>query len=157
MTISVYGAARTICDLSGWSISHFHLQRILYITSMVYLGRHDGKEPLIREHFEAWDTGPMSPDVHRELKGYGNKVIPKTYTQYFGCLYTQEDLVDTKEAIFLREAWNELSKKSKDEVTGFVFEKNSAWSKVYDHEKIKFPKIISNAAMLEEYKARMKN
>jgi uncharacterized phage-associated protein len=70
MTISALEAAKTLCELRDWSLSNLQIQKILYLAHMFYLG--ENKEPLIQESFEAWDYGPVVPEVYRNAAGFGN-------------------------------------------------------------------------------------
>lgn len=49
------------------------LQKLCYIAHGTYLALTD--EPLIGTVFEAWDYGPVSPELYHELKLHGNKPI----------------------------------------------------------------------------------
>jgi uncharacterized phage-associated protein len=77
MAISVLSAGRTLCELRGWSVSNLELQKILYLAHMYYLGRHGG--PLIREEFEAWDYGPVVPELYHHVKGFGGGPVRNVF------------------------------------------------------------------------------
>jgi len=62
--------ARTLGQLSGWSLSNLEMQKIAYIAEMLHLGRNG--VPLIAEEWQAWDYGPVQPDLYHRLKVYGN-------------------------------------------------------------------------------------
>ncbi|RWO77206.1 type II toxin-antitoxin system antitoxin SocA domain-containing protein [Mesorhizobium sp.] len=66
MTLHVLSAAKHLAKQSGWSLSNLELQKILYLAHMFYLGRTG--EPLVSGHFEAWDYGPVHPDLYHRVK-----------------------------------------------------------------------------------------
>ena len=80
MTIPVLQAARHLGVKSRWTLSNLHLQKMLYLAHMVYLGDHDG-EPLVFGRFQAWDYGPVHPDLYHHLKEFGADAV-KDYGQF---------------------------------------------------------------------------
>jgi len=68
------------CNDNGINISNLKLQKILYFVQaefLVSLG-----EPCFRSKIEAWDFGPVVPDVYHEYKFYGGASIPKSSPFY---------------------------------------------------------------------------
>jgi uncharacterized phage-associated protein len=66
-------AAKTLCELRGWKLSNLEIQKILYLAHMFYLGQTG--EPLIGENFEAWDYGPVVPDLYHHVRGFGRSPV----------------------------------------------------------------------------------
>ncbi|MDR1469599.1 MAG: DUF4065 domain-containing protein [Spirochaetaceae bacterium] len=56
-------------------VDNLKLQKLLYYSQGVHLVLH-GKSPLFPEDIEAWDYGPVVPDVYRSYKHHGFDVIP---------------------------------------------------------------------------------
>lgn len=77
MSVSVFSAARYLCEKSGWGLSNLKLQKILYLAHMVHLGEHH--QPLVNERFEAWDYGPVSPELYRQVKTFGSGPIRNVF------------------------------------------------------------------------------
>ena len=144
MAIAAFTAARTLCELSGWSISNLHLQKMLYFAHMVYIGRNN-KEPLIREAFEAWDYGPVIPVLYHEVKGYGANPIRRG-------LYNEERIFGSPEEAILKEAWENLSKKSVAQLIHATHWENGAWQKNFKRSVRGIT--IPNEDIFEEYKKR---
>lgn len=74
MTSSIMSVARTLGQLSGWSLSNLQMQKVAYIAEMMYLGR-TGGVPLIFENWQAWDYGPVQPDLYHKAKVYGTSPV----------------------------------------------------------------------------------
>lgn len=77
MSIGALTAARTVCEMRGWSVSNLELQKILYLAHMFHLGRTG--QPLISENFEAWDYGPVLPELYHRVKGFGNGPVGNVF------------------------------------------------------------------------------
>ena len=75
-TISALAAGKRMCQHSGWSLSNLALQKLLYIAQMLYMGEHDGA-PLVQGHFEAWEYGPVHPELYHAVKTFGARPITK--------------------------------------------------------------------------------
>ena len=63
------------CKRQGYSISNLKLQKILYFVQAEFLVN-TGK-PCFSEEIEAWDFGPVVPEVYHEFKIFGSADIPR--------------------------------------------------------------------------------
>ena len=61
-------------EQSKWQLTHLAMQKLIYIAHMVHMGKNDG-EPLVFGHFEAWDYGPVHPQLYQVLKVFGSKPV----------------------------------------------------------------------------------
>ena len=66
--LSTFTAALTMCAHCNWQVKERHLQRLLYLANMFYMGRNNGA-PLIEDSFQAWHSGPVIPKLHEKI-GY---------------------------------------------------------------------------------------
>lgn len=66
-------AAKTVASLCDFNVTNLILQKLLYLAHMIYLGDHG--HALVDGHFEAWNIGPVEPNVYHLLKAYGNNNI----------------------------------------------------------------------------------
>jgi uncharacterized phage-associated protein len=71
--MSSFRAAKTIGKLTGWRISNLSLQKLLYLAHMGHLA--ETGRGIVSRQFEAWDYGPVEPDVYHQFKAYGSKPI----------------------------------------------------------------------------------
>ena len=62
------------CDEFGRTISNLKLQKILYFIQAEFLV--DVGRRCFPEIIEAWDSGPVVPEVYRKYKIYGSAHIP---------------------------------------------------------------------------------
>lgn len=138
-------AAKLVCERSGWTISNLKLQKILYLAHMAYIGRNEGK-PLIDGHFEAWDYGPVSPEVYKLVSCFGRDQIEDVFPE---C-----DDVDSEEKKQLFSLTDELLDFSAAELVGTTHWEGGAWAKNYVPDKKSV--VIPFLDIVEEYKARVK-
>lgn len=59
---------------SGEGITNLKLQKLLYYAQGLYLGLYD--EKLFDNEIQAWDNGPVIPDVYYHYKEYAKNPIP---------------------------------------------------------------------------------
>lgn len=143
MTIPTFQAARTICLLSKWKISNLPLQKLLYLSHMLYLGKFG--EPLIDGIFQAWDLGPVEPNLYHKLKAYGGHPIVD--------IFPSELLPeDTDEYKSIQYVYNLLQNAPAGKLVAITHNDEGAWAKNYR------PSIhnveISNDDILNEYQKR---
>lgn len=122
MSIPAYSAARYICARGDWRVTNLALQKILYLAHMVHLGRTG--QGLIDGEFEAWDYGPVSPDLYRTVKIFGDRPIQNVF---FGA----PRVFGTPEEETLRDACKHLLAKSPGELVAMTHRPNGAWAKNY--------------------------
>ena len=65
-----------IINTSPKDLSNLELQKTMYFVELDYC-KQTGKS-LIDEDFEAWDYGPVVPEVYREFRDYGAESIDRT-------------------------------------------------------------------------------
>ena len=123
MTISTFEAAKKICDMGGWGVTNLKLQKILYLAHMMYMGRNNG-EPLINDKFQAWDYGPVVPELYREVKMYGNGPIKAGF-------YSVPVIQGTKEAREIEEACSVLLHQPANRLVDFTHRAGGAWERNY--------------------------
>lgn len=66
------------CIDNGIFISNLKLQKILYFIQAEFLVDSDGRRLCFSEAIEAWNFGPVVPEVYHEYKIYGSANIPGT-------------------------------------------------------------------------------
>ena len=122
MSIPANSAARYVCARGDWGVTNLALQKILYLAQMVHLGRTG--ERLVDGEFEAWDYGPVNPDLYRTVRIFGDKPIQNVF---FGA----PRIFGTPEEETLREACEHLLGKSPSELVAMTHQQNGAWAKNY--------------------------
>lgn len=123
MTISVLSAAKHLAKRSGWTLSNLELQKILYLAHMFHLGRNNG-EPLVRGLFEAWEYGPVHPDLYRKAKIFGSDPVENVFHGI------AEIGVGSEQAI-LDEAYDSLGNAGPGKLVNATHRKGGAWETNY--------------------------
>jgi uncharacterized phage-associated protein len=141
MSVSSLSAARLVCEVRDWKVSNLELQKILYIAHMIYLG--NVGEPLIDENFEAWDYGPVIPELYQKVKGFGAKPV--------GNVFHSVDLPSesTKEYSYIRRAADVAKGMTAGQLVSFTHRPYGAWSRFYKPGLR--DNIILNEIILDEY------
>lgn len=62
------------CNINGYSISNLKLQKILYFVQAQFLVSR--RIPCFGEEIQAWEYGPVVPEVYHKYKVYGGGNIP---------------------------------------------------------------------------------
>lgn len=144
MAVSIESVARTLGRLSGWTLSNLELQKIAYMAEMIYLGRTGGR-PLIREDFEAWDNGPVVPELYHKAKAFGSRPVRDVFS-------APTLVAGTPEYQAVLDAYNLLHDRNPGQLVGMTHRRNGAWARRYrpGAKGVKIPKQY----MLEEYISR---
>ena len=141
MTVHVLSAAKRLAARSDWSLSNLELQKILYLAHMFYLGRNG--QPLVHGNFEAWDYGPVHPDLYHRVKIFGSDPVGNV----FGSVHeppegAERDIID--------EAYDNLGNSGPGRLVNATHRRGGAWDINYVPGVRHC--IIPNADILTEYR-----
>jgi uncharacterized phage-associated protein len=141
--ISALTAARLMCDRSTGTITNLELQKMLYLAQMFYLGQNN--EPLFAGNFEAWDYGPVLPNVYHEVKAFGRGPI--------SFVIGGGSVSDHKREKMLTDAYDQLSQRTPGQLVNITHWSKGAWAKHYRPGQKGV--IIPNADIRQEYIDRL--
>lgn len=144
MALNPLVAAKRVCELRDWSASNLEINKILYLAQMVFLGRNNGREPLVSENFEAWDYGPVLPSVYYRAKAFGKQPVQNVF----------RFLPDAtgEEAAIIAEAVESVRGKTPGQLVAITHWEKGAWATYYKAGSKSI--VIPNDAILEEYRKR---
>jgi uncharacterized phage-associated protein len=134
-----------ICDAGDWRVTNLQLQKILYLSQMFYLGKTG--ERLADVSFEAWDYGPVAPDVYRQVRSFGASPIKNVF--YDARPFAQE----SPRRKVLADACRDLLAMKPSELVEITHWKNGAWSENYvpGVRGIKIP----DSSIIKEFNSRL--
>lgn len=145
MTASVHNAldfAKIVCELSKWTVTNLQLQKILFLLQTNYMGTHGGT-PLFDANFQAWDYGPVEPNVYHRVKCYGASPIePQIFFSREG-----KNIPEDEES-YVKQSLDVLLKITPAQLVSFTHRKGSAWSKKYCPG---FSSRITNDDIMQDY------
>lgn len=144
MTVHVLQAAKRLCKRSRWRYSNLELQKILYIAHMYYMGEYD--DPLVYGYFEAWQYGPVHPELYHYLKMFGAQPVSRVVFDLV------ESLDKTPERKTLDDAAEAFPPGSGPKLVSITHWEQGAWHRLYDPERRGI--LMTDSAILDEYKAR---
>ncbi len=109
------------CVTDGYPISNLHLQKILYYIQKDFLKR---DRIAFADEIEAWQFGPVVPNVYYKFCGFGAMPITSSYSEIEPAiaaddLHAINSIVDEKR---LKDPWDLVAETHKP---------NGAWAQVY--------------------------
>ncbi|MDR1101370.1 MAG: DUF4065 domain-containing protein [Clostridiales bacterium] len=87
-------------------ITNMKLNKLLYFAQGLFLARFD--KPLFGETIEAWQHGPVVPEIYDKYKFCGKNPIEKADGKYDYNIFTGEEygvLIDTERAYGIYDTW----------------------------------------------------
>ena len=141
MALNPISAAKRMCERSEWSISNLTLQKILYLAHMFHLGIHDA--PLVTGHFQAWDYGPVHPEVYHYVKVFGAEPVRNVFRSI-------ENAQEGKETELIDQAVDQLKSKKPALLVQITHRKEGAWFKHYKPNQNNI--VIPDSDIKKEYK-----
>lgn len=145
MAARLDSVAKFICERGDWKVTNLKLQKLIYMAQMLYLGRHGTR--LANADFEAWDYGPVEPDLYHKIKMFGSSSVEDVF---FDARYFKKD--DERRAILI-EVCDKLLHKRPGELIDITHWPDGAWARYYvpGSRYIRIP----DAAILQEYRDRV--
>lgn len=144
MALSPLVAAKRLCKTSNWSVSNLKLQKLLYLAHMFHLGKYN--KPLISGRFEAWEYGPVQPEIYQEVKIFGSSPVGNIF-RFF------QDIEEGTEVELIDEAVKSLGDSPPGKLVAMTHWEKGAWASNYSSGARGI--IISNEQIREEYLARV--
>lgn len=124
----------------GKFVTQMKLQKLVYFAQGYHLAKYH--EPLLNENFQAWQFGPVVPEIYQDFKLYGSKLITDTASfmppepgrnRY----HLNNEAVDS-----INYTWDVLKDFSAMALSNWTHQPNTPWSKVYNPDYKSTP--ISN-------------
>jgi uncharacterized phage-associated protein len=126
MPVTALQATKIICQAADWRLSNLHVQKILYLAHMAVLRRTKGSHGIIiGEPFQAWDYGPVIPQIYHKLKIYGAKPVQNIFRS------VNIEVVDDEDRKFLESFVHSLDNVSAARLVHATHRPGGAWSKCY--------------------------
>lgn len=144
MPLTPFQAARKVCEHGSWRITNLGLQKILYIAQMIFMGENNGLR-LVDTDFEAWDYGPVSPEVYHKVKIFGANHIQDVF---IGVPPSNDGLREAS----LHNVCTFLASKKPAELVSITHWKDGAWAKHYQAGSLGI--VIPDEDILDEYRRR---
>lgn len=145
MAARLESVARYICEKSNWSVSNLQLQKLMYLAQMIYMGRTGGKK-LFEGNFQAWDYGPVEPDLYHRLKMFG---AAPAQNVFLNALTFDKD--DPRRKV-MDDVCSRFLKYSGGDLVEITHWDEGAWAKHYVPKARSIT--IPDEAILDEYKTR---
>jgi uncharacterized phage-associated protein len=137
-------AARKICEHGSWKTTNLGLQKILYLSQMLFMGENNGAR-LVNADFEAWDYGPVVPEVYRRVRMFGAGPIQDIY-------FAEPRINDGLREAHLHNVCTFLTNKRPGELVSITHWKDGAWAKNYRPGVTGI--VIPDRDILDEYRRR---
>lgn len=139
MTYDVLDVARYIINYGSkheCNISNLRLQKILYFVQVTFYMIKG--EPCFNEDIEAWDFGPVVPEVYHEYKRYGRNEIPHIgeYIDFSKGVWEatemvyNEDIIDERDRDLINEVIDSARQYSTNELVEITHDQ-SPWKDAY--------------------------
>lgn len=113
-------------------ITPMKIQKLIYIMYKEYLKK--TKLKLFSENFEAWQYGPVLPNVYSEFKPYRGSAIKNYALNADGSISKVQILPTSNFDYVFNDVWNKYKKFSGVELSEFTHKKEGAWKKSIENK-----------------------
>jgi uncharacterized phage-associated protein len=130
-------------DRCSIGVSNLALNKIMYFSFGQYYKNY--KCYIFQDKFEAWQYGPVIPEIYHQFKIYENKKIESRATKLnfkSGINEIVNYYFDQDKADFLSETIGLYLKIDPGRLVDWSHEKGGPWSKVWNHDGISNPGMV---------------
>lgn len=107
------------CTNENHPISNLQLQKILYFLQREYLAEQG--RPLFADDIQAWQFGPVVPEVYYQYCGFGSRTIGMDY----------DVTLDPQDKVLIDEVVEEKRSKKPWELVEEIQAQDKAWAHIY--------------------------
>lgn len=125
MTYNALDVAKYIIDHEAQSkraVSNLRLQKLLYFVQAQFVMNSKDGRPCFTQRMEAWDFGPVVPEVYRKYKYYGSAMIP------YGI--PEQTAISTSDGKLIDDILNHCAKYSTSELVE-ITHAQTPWKRAY--------------------------
>jgi uncharacterized phage-associated protein len=143
-------------DADNITITPMQINKLVYIAHGWHLALRN--TPLIVDRIEAWDLGPVIPELYHEFKHFGSdQITDRAYEEIIASVH-YDKLTDEPIDDFLDEAWDEYKHFNGWELSGMTHQQNTPWDITRKNNKFRFKKNppIDNE-LIRQYYLNMKD
>lgn len=80
---------------NGRTVNVLRLQKLLYFVQALFIVNQENNNPCFYQDIEAWDCGPVIPEVYAEYKFFGGNSIPEQNESKLYITQKDKDLIDS--------------------------------------------------------------
>lgn len=121
--------------------------KLVYLADAWYMTLKNGEEKLVNEKVQAWDYGPVFPNLYRSIKTNGRVDLTEPL------LYDKEETINVEDVGFLEKVWEMYGQYNGITLSAMTHKKGTPWEKVYckgcNSE-------IPNDLIIDHYKPKLK-
>lgn len=143
---------------TGMMVSNLLLNKILFLIQRDYMVENYGN-PVFSDDFEAWQFGPVVPQVYFLYSKFGGSRITEPVMFRRLNFFTEQkettEPLKAKDAFFVKEKLSDISKRKFYEIAREVCENDLSWSSVYNKDGIEgsgYRHVISKETIYENGK-----
>lgn len=144
-------------DVEDVDITPLKIIKLVYIAHGWHLGLKG--EPLIADKVEAWDHGPVIPELYHEFKHYGKSPIRgRAYEEVLASIRYDPVIDSSHVEDFLDEVWGEYGEVEAWELSAMTHQPHTPWDITRKKNKFRFKMnpIIEND-LIEKFYRCMKD
>lgn len=122
--IAVFNILYKLARPEGKRLTNMQAQKLVYIAHGFSLAMLD--EPLFIDKVQAWQFGPVIPDLYDELRKYGaGEITGRSLSR------TRHIKPDTPKMMVIRAVWNSYGRFSGPELSSMTHQAGTPWSQTY--------------------------
>jgi uncharacterized phage-associated protein len=99
--------------------------KLVYLADAWYMTLEEGKEKLVSEKVQAWDYGPVFPNLYRSIKTNGRIDLTEPLS------YDKEEIIKDEDVGFLERIWKMYGKYDGIRLSAMTHKKGTPWEIVY--------------------------
>jgi len=139
-------------------ITNLKLQKLLYFIQAAFLALTESHLACFNEEIEAWNFGPVVPEVYQAFKRFGSSNIPyvDSYVCYKGDIWSSEvkkysnDIIDYEDQKIIQSVVNMFSDYSATQLVE-ITHNQSPWKNTYEQNQ---NNIITKATIRSYFERR---
>lgn len=136
--MSIYKLASEIIkrqNKENRDVSNLQIQKLTYFCYAIALGKNDISIINTPNPFEAWDYGPVNPDLYYSFRSFGSNPIPLEIAEAYANLYDGTTKLDLEDSQIIDFVLKKIGMATATQLVELSHTPGSPWDTIYKKNK----------------------
>ena len=121
MPLQPFEATKKLCERSQWTLSNLEVQKHLFLAQLAHMKTNESR--LIDVTFEAWDYGPVVPEIYRGVRQFAARPVQNIFHSLYYSSKPEDQV--------LYDSYDKYRNKTPGQLVALTHKPQGAWDHNY--------------------------
>lgn len=120
-----------LANREGVAMPPLKLMKLVYLAHAWFMAHFDGR-PLVSDRVEAWDNGPVFPDLFKSIEKYGKRHVERVQKSRREALLGFSTTLDDDETELIEAVYHHYKHLKGSQLSWLTHQEGSPWDRTWD-------------------------